>query len=170
MKKEKWYEKFNDERFIKYYKSGEATAVYIVRDLAEDVKTRGKWIDVLPTTNNYYSSCGRLEFNWIIVELFPRITNPKYKKDDKEYNKYLCWQAAHEDIEKYHEKKHNGEKYIVLCVPYFDEEYGRCKYKVLASHSINQKKINYIKSNADNIIEQIRKTSKPTLPMFHIEN
>ena len=94
MKKEKWYEKFNDEKFIDYYKSGEATAVYIVRDLAEDVKTRGKWIDVLPTTNSCYSSCGRLEFNWIIVELFPRITNPKYKKDDEEYNKYLCWWAA----------------------------------------------------------------------------
>lgn len=169
MKKEKWYEKFNDERFIEYYKSGEATAVYIVRDLAEDVKTRGKWIDVLPTTNNYYSSFGRFEFNWIIVELFPRITNPEYT-NDKEYNKYLCWHAAHGDIEEHREKKHNGEKYIVLCELYFDEECKKFKYEVLASHSINQKKINYIKSNADNIIEQIIKTSKPTLSMFRIEN
>lgn len=165
----KWYEKFNDERFIEYYKSGEATAVYIVRDLAEDVKTRGKWIDVLPTTNNYYSSFGRFEFNWIIVELFPRITNPEYT-NDKEYNKYLCWHAAHGDIEEHREKKHNGEKYIVLCELYFDEECKKFKYEVLASHSINQKKINYIKSNADNIIEQIIKTGKPTLSMFRIEN
>jgi len=170
---EKWYERFHDEGFNHYNETGEAAAVHIVRDLALDVDTTGKWIDVI-AMNTFKHSSGRMGFNWIIVELFPRITNPQYT-DDVEYNKYICWHAAHDDIALHRKKNHHGEKFIILCKLYmekeiylFGEEVPTYDYKVIASHKIQQKKINYIEQNADSIIAQIRKKRKPTLSMFHI--
>lgn len=97
---EKWYERFNDAGFTLYNESGEATCVYIVRDKANNVNTTDKWIDVISHANG---------FEQIIVELFPRITHPKYT-NDTEYNRYICWHAAHDDIAEHRGKGHQGKK------------------------------------------------------------
>lgn len=172
MKEEKWYERFHDEAFTAYYEKGEATAVYIVRDLAVDVDTTGKWIDVV-SANTFDDGCGKIGFNWIIVELFPRITRPDYGNDVNE-NRYLCWQAAHDDIAVHRSKNHQGEKFLVLCKLYLREKiingFGKesYDYMYLASHKIRQKKIQYIEQNAKEIILQINQNGEPTLSMFHI--
>lgn len=118
---EKWYERFNDDAFTLYNESGEATCVHIVRDNANNVNTKDKWIDVISHSNGYEQ---------IIVELFPRITHPKYithekvTKDTKhnyytcfvcQQNRYICWHAAHDDISVHREKGHHGKKYAVQC-------------------------------------------------------
>ena len=103
----KWYERFNDVAFTNYIESGEATCVHIVRDNANNVNTTDKWIDVISCTHG---------FNQITVELFPRITHLRYT-NDVYMNKYLCWNAAHDDIAVHREKGHHGKKYTVLCKP-----------------------------------------------------
>ncbi len=166
---EKWYEIFDDNAFTYYNETGEAAAVYIVRDLAGNVNTQDKWIDVLSMNTFTHRNSGRLGFNWIIVELFPRITHPDYKSCNTDAEKkYICWQAAHDDIDKHRSKNHHGEKYIVICTLVKDKEYSWYNYKVLDSCAINEKTIKSIKSNTDNIITQIKKNHKPTLKMFGI--
>ena len=172
----KWYERFEDEEFNRYNTTGEATAVHIVRDLAIDVNTTGKWIDVI-SMNKFdplYLDCNKMGFNWIIVELFPRITQPDYT-DDIEYNKYLCWHAAHDDINTHRAKNHHGEKFLVLCKLFLKQKkiaWGQERliydYKIIAYHKIQQKQISYIEQNAEEIISRIKKKGKPTLPMFGI--
>ena len=171
---EKWYERFHDAGFTAYNESGEAAAVYITRDLAEEVNTSGKWIDVI-SMNTFTHNSGRIGFNWIIVELFPRITNPDYT-DDHDYNRYICWHAAHDDIAVHRSRNHHGEKYLVLAKLYVKETrtdtWGRTEqvydYKVLASRPIKQKQIGFIQNNADSIVSQIRQKRKPILSMFHM--
>ena len=175
---EKWYERFNDAGFTLYNESGEATCVHIVRDQALDIDTTGKWIDVISckkyTTRlkvNERHWLIRDEFDWIIVELFSRITHPKYTGDTHE-NKYICWKAAHDDIATHREKDHHGEKYIVLCkliqVGSDNELIPKTDYEVTAFSKIRQKKINYIRSNADELIEKIRNNKKPTLEILTV--
>lgn len=91
MKNKAWYERFHDELFNEYNSSGEAVAVHIVRDIVDNIDTRGKWIDVVSMDTYGAYNCDHIKFNWIIIELFPRITHPKYKPyveiyptDDKE--------------------------------------------------------------------------------------
>ncbi|MBP0972873.1 MAG: hypothetical protein J5851_03095 [Oscillospiraceae bacterium] len=160
-----WYERFHDTDFTAYQRSGEAAGVSIVRDMAEDVSTAGKWIDVIDM-NTFTHTSGCLGFNWIIVELFPRITVPEYT-NDRELNRYLCWQAAHEDIAAHRSRGHHGEKHLVLCSLYKmdDRDYG---YRVLASRPVHQKQISRIRSEEDSIVRQIREKRKPTLTMFHM--
>lgn len=50
----------------------------------------------------------------IIVELFPQKIKPKYDTDP-DYNRYLTWLTAHEDIEKQRDSGFHGEKFLVLC-------------------------------------------------------
>ena len=51
----------------------------------------------------------KIAFNWIIVELFPRKIKPKYDTDP-DYNRYLTWLTAHEDIEKQRDSGFHGEQ------------------------------------------------------------
>lgn len=136
MKNKAWYERFHDELFNEYNSSGEAVAVHIVRDIVDNIDTRGKWIDVVSMDTYGAYNRDHIKFNWIIIELFPRITHPKYKPyveiyptDDKEIkrkkkeqnrmiredNRYITWHASREDIEVHRNKNHHGEKFIVLC-------------------------------------------------------
>lgn len=113
----KWYERFKDAAYSRYIEGGEAKRVHIVRDMAKNVDTSGNWIDILQT--------GIVEdgIHWVAVELFPRITIPEYLEDDWQYNRYICWCAAHEDIAKHRNKNHHGKKYMVLWIE--EKIYGR---------------------------------------------
>lgn len=101
--------------YIAYVENGESTAVFIARDLAEDLDTRGKWIDVVNMFTSHYSSHGNWhEIREIIVELFPRRTKPDYSKavtlEDK---RYLTWQTANQDIEYLRNHGYHGPQYII---------------------------------------------------------
>lgn len=168
---EKWYERFEDQGFIDYYESGEAAAVHVVRDCAAAVNTTGKWIDVISVNTFETQFEGRIGFNWIIVELFPRIHQPKYTVDG-EYNRYLTWHAAHDDIAEHRSKNHHGEKFLVICklkkmkrtVDGKQEEY--IDYHVIDSCKVNQMQIRTIESTAASIVSAIRAKRKPSLSLF----
>lgn len=169
---EKWYVRFNDQGFIDYYKSGEAAAVHVVRDCAASVNTTEKWIDVISVNIFETQFKGRIGFNWIIVELFPRIHKPDYTYDIDE-NRYLTWRTAHDDIDEHRLKKHHGEKFLVICklkkmkrttVNGTQEEY--IDYHVIDSCKVNKKQISNIESNIGSIVSAIRAKGKPSLSLF----
>lgn len=86
----------HDVKYISYNKSGESAAVFIVRDIVNSIDTKGKWVDVISlNTYDKKDTGGRMAFNWIIVELFPRKMQPKYDKNDSDHNRYLTWVTAH---------------------------------------------------------------------------
>lgn len=120
-KNEEWRK---DPDYISYVNSGESAAVYIVRDVANDVNTDGMWIDII--SFNTYQKRGakdRWAFNWIIAELFPRKLIPEYIDENsgygdryiREYNRYLTWSTAHKDIDRQRRGGYHGPKYMVLC-------------------------------------------------------
>ncbi|MBR1657668.1 MAG: hypothetical protein IJ697_04290 [Synergistaceae bacterium] len=104
----------HDSDYISYIDSGESAAVFIVRDLANAVDTRGKWIDIV-SMSIYYLKDNTRAFNWIVAELFPRKIQPEYDKNDVEHNRYLTWRAAHEDISCQRAEGYIGPKFLVLC-------------------------------------------------------
>lgn len=195
----KWYERFGNDLFDEYISSGEATAVHIVRDIVNNIDTRNKWIDVISMDTDdyvdddyYYYDDDHYNFNWIIVELFPRITHPNYKKfveilpsDDhntkhskeitnksiREENRYITWNAAHNDILAHREKNHHGQKFIVLCRlnknknKAVNSEY---EYIITAINRIDQKQIDYIIENQDELSEKICRNGKPTLDLLNV--
>ena len=142
-----------------------------MRDCAAAVNTTGKWIDVISVNTFETQFEGRIGFNWIIVELFSRIHQPKYT-DDREYNRYLTWHAAHYDIPQHRSKNHHGEKFIVICklkkmkrtVDGKQEEY--IDYHVIDSCKVNQKQIRTVESTAVSIVSAIRAKRKPSLSLF----
>lgn len=57
--------------YISYVENGESAAVFITRDIAKDVPTKGMWVDVISADKKDRRD-GRWDFNSFIVELFPR--------------------------------------------------------------------------------------------------
>ncbi|MDE5763385.1 MAG: hypothetical protein K2I00_00240 [Ruminococcus sp.] len=169
---EKWYERFKDKAFTYYWESGEAEAVHIVRDCATGVNTTGKWIDVVSErtiTEHSESSAG---LYWIIAELFPRIHKPEYT-DDTDYNRYLTWYTAHNDICEHRSKNHHGEKFFILCelikkkriVHEKEREY--IDRSVIDSCRVNQKNINSInKLKSAEILKNIRENGNLSLSSY----
>lgn len=171
----KWYDIFDDDGFSRYYESGEALAVYIVRDKAGGVDTSNKWIDIL-SFNRFKTKNDEWGINWIIVEIFPRITHPQYTHDEKR-NKYICYKTAHDDIDEHRNKNHHGEKYIVLCrnikakadnTSEKQKDDRRTDYKVTEYSKIREKKIDFIISHTDELVEKIRQNKRPTLSMLNV--
>ena len=114
-----------DAAYISYVENGESAAVFITRDVAKDVPTRGRWIDVISLNGqkkliDVIDRNGRKhqEFRWDFdhfkVELFPRKLRPKYPEDaSEEDKKYLTWKTAHEDIENQRRNGVKGIKYTI---------------------------------------------------------
>lgn len=88
-----------DKDYLDYIDSGESAAVYIVKNIVKSLDTKNMWVDVVSINTYYKRGSGNIAFNWIVVELFPRKIKPKYDTDP-DYNRYLTWLTAHEDIEK----------------------------------------------------------------------
>lgn len=106
--------KIYDAEYISYVESGESAAVFITRDIADEINTQGKWIDVIDLST--YDKHGRKAFNYFIVELFDRKIWPVYSKDsDDATKKYITWHTSHKDIAEQRSKGIRGSKYIVLC-------------------------------------------------------
>ncbi len=86
----------HDADYIRYVDSGESAAVFVVRDIAENVPTKGKWIGIISMRPYWQDEDGRA-FRWIVAELFPRKTQPDYSKcKTDEEKKYLTWETANE--------------------------------------------------------------------------
>ncbi|MCM1245830.1 MAG: hypothetical protein NC293_09345 [Roseburia sp.] len=123
-------EKKYDAEYIRYVESGESAAVFIARDLCNEISTKGKWIDVVDL--DIYHKRGGIAFNYFIVELFDRKIKPEYPKDSSQDEKnYITWKTAHMDIERQRKKGIKGPKYIVLCHLYNKNKGTYQKRKVL---------------------------------------
>lgn len=183
-----------DKEYMDYINSGESMAVYIVRDMVKAVDTRGKWIDVISLSMYYKKE--KPNFNWIVVELFPRKIHPQYEKNATEdYNRYLTWLTAHKDISIQRKKGFEGIKFLVLCRLYnknrgmFEKRKVCVKkywepleayrekvikepvepdwaYRVQAVRKVNNKQVKFIEDNEGTIIEKIRKQGKIDLQML----
>ena len=98
-----------DKNYLDYIDSGESAAVYIVKNIVKSLDTKNMWVDVVSLSTYCKRGSGNIAFNWIIVELFPRKIKPKYDTDP-DYNRYLTWLTAHEDIEKQRDSGFHGEQ------------------------------------------------------------
>ena len=111
-KPEEWK---HDADYIRYVKSGESAAVFVVRYVVEAVNTHGKWVDIVSLSAEQQDKDG-WAFNWIVAELFPRKTQPDYSMcSNDEEKKYRTWQTADNDISMQRAEGYNGPKYLVLC-------------------------------------------------------
>lgn len=186
-----WHKRFNDELFDTYNTSGEATAVHIVRDIVKNINTKNKWIDVVSMDTDC-SSYFDFDFNWIIVELFPRKTRPQYKEyleilpsDDyfskrkkeisnriiREENRYITWQTSHNDIAEHRSNNYHGEKFIVLCQlnkKRTRASKGEDDYIISAINKISQKQIDYIIEHQNDLSEKIHLNGKATLDILNV--
>ncbi len=104
----------HDADYIAYIENGKSGAVFITRDVAEKIDTKGKWVDIIEIEcNKRYR--GQNEYKFFIVELFNKREHPKYEKGmTAQAKKYLTWQVATNDIASQRDKGICGEKYIVL--------------------------------------------------------
>ena len=156
------------------------------------------WVDVVSMNTYYKRGSGNIAFNWIVVELFPRKIKPKYDADP-DYNRYLTWLTAHEDIEKQRDSGFHGEKFLVLCDLYDKnknkftthtviakkywepmEAYRSMEiknpidpeweYRIRAVKKVNAKQIRYIVEHEFELEEKIRKNGRPTLRILGIED
>lgn len=102
-----------DSKYIAYVESGESAAVFVARDIAKDLDTRGKWIDIV-SHDGHKNSGNKWIFKTIRIELFPRKTNPVYPKNaSEEDKKYITWQAARKDIDTQKSQGFKGPKYVL---------------------------------------------------------
>lgn len=102
-----------DAAYISYVENGESAAVFITRDVAQEVSTARQWIDVI-SSDGQKRSDGRWVFNKFTVELFPRILSPKYPENVSDADKkYITWKTAHEDIENQRRNGVKGIKYSI---------------------------------------------------------
>lgn len=100
-------------KYISYVQDGESVAVFIARNLTFQVPTKGMWIDVVSIDKKGRKD-NLWDFNYIIVELFPKKTKLVYSPNASEEEKhYLTWQTAHKDIEAARRHRYHGPKYKI---------------------------------------------------------
>lgn len=102
-----------DSEYISYVESGESAAVFIARDIAKEIDTNGKWIDILESEGKKNNN-ERWDFTHFSIELFPRKKKPDYSFcNDEEDRKYITWKTAHEDMKEQRRQGYRGKKYII---------------------------------------------------------
>lgn len=102
-----------DAEYISYVESGESAAVFITRDIAKEIDTNGKWIDILELEGKK-NNVERWDFEYFSIELFPRKKKPDYSFcDDEEDRKYITWKTAHADMKEQRRQGYRGKKYII---------------------------------------------------------
>ncbi|MDE5772204.1 MAG: hypothetical protein K2I06_11365 [Ruminococcus sp.] len=111
--------KYNAE-YISYVAHGDSAVVFITRDIVRSINTNGKWIDVIASSGGrqIFTDEGdakyRWDFDWFIVELFPRKTKPDYSDAySDEDKKYITWVTAKSDIAVWRSKGYKGVKFKV---------------------------------------------------------
>ena len=108
--------KIHDSEYIAYCEHGDSAAVFIMRDIQNEVNVDNMWIDIVSTKkrsshiNNKYWH----DFEWFVVELFPKKLFPDYSlamsDDDKRYE---TWKTAKIDVSEQRRSGFKGRKYMV---------------------------------------------------------
>ena len=107
-KKEKY-----DAEYISYIESGESAAVFVARDIVRSINTTGKWIDIVDLKDRRKYE-GRWDFDYFIIELFPRKRSPKYPAGmDDEGKKYITWQTAQTAISEQRTEGYKGTRFKI---------------------------------------------------------
>lgn len=109
--------------YISYVEHGDSAVVFITRDIVNAINTNDKWVDVVDSDGrkvfiDYDEEKGDdkygWDFEWFIVELFPRRTEPDYSlclsDEDK---KYETWATANDDIVYWKIRGYKGERFKV---------------------------------------------------------
>lgn len=123
------------KEYFDYLKSEEATIVFIVKNLVANLDTKRKWIDVVdfdsPGTRG-----NKVQFNYIIVELFERKIYPKYPQNfDLKFKKAITWKTSHEDISQQRSKGIRGQMFLFICDLY---NKNKGKKEIQLFHNWNQ--------------------------------
>lgn len=125
-----------DSKYIAYVESGESAAVFVARDIAKDLDTRGKWIDII-YHDGHKKSGNKWIFKTIQIELFPRKTKPVYPENaSEEDKKNITWQAALKDIVFQRSQGYKGPKYVLTV----KTQLPQCKKKFIPEKVIITKR------------------------------
>ena len=135
-----------DDDYISYVEKGESAAVFLIRDCVGEIKTDGMWIDILSLDT--YEKYGRIGFNYIIAELFPRKQKPEYPPYEKNTDliAYITWKTAVVDIGEQRQKGVRGPKYLILSHLY-NENKGKVVNKIVYWDMTHKKFTDQKKSN-----------------------
>ena len=87
--------------------------LYLWQDIVRSINTTGKWIDIVDLKERRKYE-GRWDFDYFIIELFPRKRSPKYPAGmDDEGKKYITWQTAHIDISEQRAEGYKGTRFKI---------------------------------------------------------
>ncbi|MFA9397875.1 MAG: hypothetical protein ACERKV_06380 [Clostridiaceae bacterium] len=116
------------KEYLDYSKSEEATIVYFVKNLVNNLDTKNKWVDVV-NFDIWGSKDNKPAFNYIIVKLFEKRIYPKYPKEaDLQLRKAITWATSHHDIEQQKVNGIRGQMFLITCYLY-DENKGKKEIK-----------------------------------------
>ena len=83
-----------DSEYISYVETGESVAVFITRDIANSIDTKGKWADVFSTKGDK-NDADQWDFTEIVIEIFPRKKKPVYPEYASDEDKKIHYLANH---------------------------------------------------------------------------
>lgn len=113
-----------DPAYRNYVSSHHPEAIEFIRknetiknkgDVWLDIQTFTEFQDTAPDGSYLRGARNIILFKEIKFDIFPRKKRPQYKKGDKEYNKYITWKTATEDIQEQRSAGYKGKRWIVEC-------------------------------------------------------
>ena len=115
-----------DPDYRRYVSSHHPEAIeFIKRNAAAFQKKGNVWLDIqdysvfpgtAPDGSNLPGAGKVILFKTIVFDVFPRKMKPEYREEDTDYNRYITWKTATEDIRKQRSEGNRGERWIVECL------------------------------------------------------
>ena len=115
-----------DPDYRRYVSSHHPEAIeFIKRNAAAFQKKGNVWLDIqdysvfpgtAPDGSNLPGAAKVILFKTIVFDVFPRKMKPDYREEDTDYNRYITWKTATEDIRKQRSEGNRGERWIVECL------------------------------------------------------
>ncbi|MCM1507126.1 MAG: hypothetical protein NC177_08345 [Ruminococcus flavefaciens] len=156
--------------YISYVEHGDSAVVFITRDIVNSINTNGKWIDVLHSEGGkeIFTDEGdaryRCDFDWFIVELFPRNTKPDYSKAwSDEDKKYITWATAIKDIAEWRKEGYEGQKFKVR-LKLVNENKGKT---IMAERLWNKKRERFVPEKCRLCVHKSESTCKSELAVSY---
>ena len=123
------------EKYKHYCATAESFAVLFVKKYLRAAEN--KWIDIIDFEVGRFNDVEKLEFKYVVCELFKKNLKPKYPpkenfKNDADYIfacRAVTWETAHEDIDTQRQKNIHGPKYslrgkrVKVANPNYSDEY-----------------------------------------------
>ncbi len=115
-----------DSAYKNYLSTHYPEAIEFIKRNAEKIKNKGNiWLDI----QKYSEYSGKASdgsalpgagkvilFKKIVFDIFPRKMKPHYIEEDTDYNRYITWKTATEDIRTQKSAGYKGERWIVECL------------------------------------------------------